>query len=154
MNPGIEVQGQTSARDGAFSSHRLSQLGYATASVLFWGGTIAAVGLLLDFAALILRARLQVGEWPHPSSGNPFDGSYIDTSIDPKAFGFHESTVEVAALAVVCLVPAATLLLLVSSFEPRLRQKRWLIATFLCANAVIGVLLLTDPHGFLLWFAD
>jgi hypothetical protein len=154
VNPGVEVQAKSTASQSTPSSQQLWAIGSSTAFALFWTGTIAAVGLLLDFAALIVRARLVVGEWPHPSSGDPLGGNYVETSIDPKFFAIHSMTIEYAALAVVFLVPVAMFVLLVGAFVARLRQPRWMIASFLIANTIIGVMVFLDPHGFVLWFMD
>ncbi len=59
-----------------------------------------------------------------------------------------------AFLLVLCMLPVATCALVVSAFVPRLRQRPWLVYSFLIAHAVIGVVLLFDPYSFFLWFMD
>ena len=117
-------------------------------------GLLAPAGWLFGFWSLVLRARLVTGEWPHPRSGNPFDGTLRPETIDPKALGLHSTVVFFWALLLVYIVPLVLLLLGVSIFDKRLRQPPLLVAIFLVTSALAAVTLFCDPGGFVDWLAD
>jgi hypothetical protein len=122
---------------------------------LVLGGTLLGIqgSFLVVFAALVVRARLHKGEWPHPRSGNPFDDSYRPATMDPKDLGVHSSLVWGLLAAVVytgpLVVPAVLGLLI-----PRSRRRSGMALGLVIASGICVVLLVADPSGFMLWLED
>jgi hypothetical protein len=117
-------------------------------------GLLAPAGWLLGFWSLVLRARLVTGEWPHPRSGNPFDGTLRPETIDPKELGLHSTVVFLGAMLLLYVVPLVLLFLGVSIFDKRLRQPPVLLVIFFASTALAAVTLFCDPGGFVDWLAD
>jgi len=117
-------------------------------------GAIVLSGAIATFGSLVLRARLHLGHWPRPQSGNPFTGTYSPSSIDPKSFGLHCEVAYLFTLAAFYVVPVAAVTLVLSHLVPRTRPPAALTALFLCAAALAAGLIVLDPGGFAHWFAD
>jgi hypothetical protein len=117
-------------------------------------GLLMPAGWLLGFWSLVLHARLATGEWPHPRSGNYFEGTLVPETIDPNALGLHSTVVFFWAVLLVPVVPLVLLMLGVSIFDKKLRQPPALIAIFFVSTALVVLMRCFDPGGFVEWLAD
>jgi hypothetical protein len=132
-------------------SHRdVTEFARWTASWLM----LSSLAWLLLFWSLVVRARLQVGEWPHGRSGNPFDGSLVYSSIDPKAFDLHYDIAWAAMPFAAGSIVFGGLLLALAIWWRRMRPPTPMTLAFAlsCALAIATVGL--DLGGFFDWFLD
>lgn len=109
--------------------------------------------VLALFTTLLLHAWLRTGEWPHPRSGNPFDDSYVATTIDPKELGLHYEVVWFALLGLGVTAPIGLAWLLVTAWK-----RSWRPHPAYAAFYVIGVtawfVLIALDSGVFGWFMD
>ena len=117
-------------------------------------GLFVPAAWALAFWSLVVHARLATGEWPHGRSGNYFEGTMRAETIDPKALGLHSDVVILSAVALWWVVPVVLVMLGVSIFDKRLRQRPWMIGLFLAGSVLASVTLILDPGGFVEWLAD
>lgn len=98
---------------------------------------------LLAFGSLVVRARIVVGEWPHPRGGNSFDGTEVDTPIDPKAFGWHHELVWLGVGPTFWALVVGVTLMIAGGFWAEIRAHRvarWVFAGT-CPSCVVMALL-------------
>ncbi len=105
------------------------------------------------FGALVVRARLYTGEWPRPHD-NPFAVGHRPDTIRANAFPLLHSAVLLGFVALVFVLPGVILYLVGCIFSPALRPSRRLAVAFVALSALVTVIWVYDPFGFLLWFAD
>lgn len=118
-------------------------------------GFIAVAGWLALFWSLVLRARLTLGYWPHPTSGNPLVGEYRPSPLDPKTFDTHYTMVLSWGAVAAVLVPVTLLLIAASVPSRELRQPAVVVSAFFIATALAACTILLDPiHHFGEWFID
>lgn len=120
------------------------------------GATLALmpVGVLVLLATLVLHAWLRTGEWPHPRSGNPFDGSEVASSIDPKELGAHYSVVVMAVLGMVVFAPIALGWLLVTAWKRSWRPHPAYLALYVLGVTTWFMMTALDLGGVLRWMVD
>ncbi len=109
---------------------------------------------LVIFGTLILRARMHTRVWPVARHGNPFDGSYVDTTIDPNVFQLHGAAVWVGFLALQLVVPLSVILLALGIFYRPMRTSVGMFQCFGASVACILAIVLFDPGGYWRWFID
>jgi hypothetical protein len=121
--------------------------------MLVWTSTLVSTGLVLGFWTLVLRARLQIGEWPHPRSGAFW--SYVDSNSDPKVFTLHHGLVWSLIPAVWYTCPIALVVILVGNVSRPLRQPRPLVAAFSFAILLLALTVALEPvHQCIDWYMD
>jgi hypothetical protein len=103
---------------------------------------------LATFAALVVRARLHLGEWPVGYSGSPFHSSYVRSNIDPGTFELHCGAVWIGLFGLHLLMPLGILVLVVSPFVRGVRPHPSAAVGFLVGGGSIAVLLGMDPGGY------
>jgi len=104
------------------------------------------------FWGLVFRARLILGYWPYPRTGNPFDGTY-EYPLDPKVMPLHHFAVLFGALIVGALTLLAPALVGGSVWRYRMRMF-WPTFLFLVSTGLFWVVLLLDPGQFWEWYLD
>ena len=106
------------------------------------------------FALIVLRARIALGFWPYPRSCNPFDGSYVDSPLDPGSLPLHQLFVSFTwplAVLMVLAIPFVLGPLVKQGWRgPRARYG----AAYVLGCALCGTVWLADPWGFWLWYWD
>jgi hypothetical protein len=114
----------------------------------------APAAWLAIFAALVVRACLEVGVWPVGRSGNPLVSTYVETTIDPAVFEVHTAATWLGPFGFQVVVPLALLLLVASAFVRDLRPRPSAVAGFGAGVLAIALLLSVDPGGYFDWFLD
>ncbi|MBL8857092.1 MAG: hypothetical protein JNL28_01125 [Planctomycetes bacterium] len=115
---------------------------------------LAPSAWLIAFGSLVIRARLRVGEWPHAQSGTPFDGTWVDTSIDPKEFGLHHMVVWCGLGLTAWAVVIGAGVWVASLFWPRIRPPLFLRLLFIATAVACVAVVFGDVGGFFEWFLD
>ena len=105
-------------------------------------------------AALVLRAYLKIGEWPHGGEhvpdGTSWIGSWRAANIDVGAFWPHDVFVRIAGVAVLASVLLYPPLQTAVRGRDKRRDALW-SATYIVGFALFGLVMLCDIGGVAEW---
>jgi len=108
---------------------------------------------VVAFALLVLRARLEIGEWPHSLA---FDVRPLLTPvaiIDPKAMPLHHALLWLGVMVTPYLAVAVLILgLALRAWRPGL--ERTLCGLYFTGFALMALVFFADPGHYFDWFVD
>ena len=140
LSPLLSLLAAQTIRSGAWHlPSGLARIGVPAAHAFAW----APIACIASFASLVLRIRLEAGEWPRAGVEPPDSWTWL----------VHGSVTAILFLiAVVSVVPLFDLGVLLAAAGRKLRFHEWI--AFAAGYVLLWTLMTLDPGRFLSWFWD
>lgn len=106
------------------------------------------------FAGIVLRARFELGYWPHPQRGDFFGDDFEWSPLEPMTFEVHAFLLSFAWPAAVLAVLASPVVLGVLVLRGWEGARARFALAYVLGCALCGALWLADPWGLWDWFLD
>jgi hypothetical protein len=104
---------------------------------------------LVTFLSLLIRARLALGEWPHPRIGTPLATGYLAAT-----FGGDSRPIHGDLLNLIWPIALISPLWILTNRQVWLSGNRSKLALFALSYGLMLWIAFTDPGGFGSWAAD